>query len=185
MYTFSDSKIYIFGRSTKRKQRIIARDFNDRNPLLTHVAIGVHQQQVMKIFNITNILPSDEASALQIESVYDFIDLEDIQYFGIWELALNEIEINKIKLALSEFTAKKIIFNDDFQLNNGNHLYCSEFVYLILKKVEPLNIDDSMIVRKKLNSFYSRALKRDYLEYIPVDFFIDIKGLKLALQMNW
>ena len=47
-----------------------------------------------------------------------------------------------------------------------------------------LNIDNSMIVKKKLNPFYSRALKRGYLEYIPVDFFINIKGVKLIFQKS-
>lgn len=48
MSNFSNSKIYIFGRSTKRKQRIIARDFNVNNPLLTHIAIGLYQQQELR-----------------------------------------------------------------------------------------------------------------------------------------
>lgn len=185
MISYSESSIYILGRSTTRKRRIIARDFNVNNPLLTHIAIGLYQQQELRIYNITNIISNPEDSALRIETVYDFINLEDIEYFGIWEIPLNKVEINKIKSALSKLITKKIVFNDDFKFNNGDHLYCSEFVYLMIKEIESLNLDNSMIVKKKLNSFYSRALKRDYLEYIPVDFFINIKGIKLIFQKSW
>jgi len=97
MSNFSNSKIYIFGRSTKRKQRIIARDFNVNNPLLTHIAIGLYQQQELRIYNITNIISNPEDSALRIETIHEFIDLKDIEYFGIWEIPLNNVEINKIK----------------------------------------------------------------------------------------
>lgn len=185
MISYSESSIYILGRSTTRKRRIIAGDFNIKDSLLTHIAIGLYQQQDLKIYNITNIISNPEDSALRIETVCDFIDLEDIEYFGIWEIPLNKDEISEIKSALSKLIAKKIVFNDDFKFNNENHLYCSEFVYLLIKEIKSLNIDDSLIVKKKLNSFYSRALKRDYLEYIPVDFFKNIKGIKLIFQKSW
>lgn len=185
MVSYSESSIYIFGRSTTRKRRIIARDFNIQNPLLTHIGIGLYQQQKLRIYNITNSISTSKDSALIIETFHDFINFKDIEYFGIWELTLSEIEISKIKLTLSELITKTIVFNDDFLFNNENHLYCSEFVYLMIKEIESLNIDNSMIVKKKLNSFYSRALKREYLEYIPVDFFINIKGIKLIFQKKW
>lgn len=185
MVSYSESSIYILGRSTTSKRRIIARDFNIQNPLLTHIGIGLYQHQRLRIYNITNLISNPEDSALRIETIHDFVDLKDIEYFGIWELTLSEIEITKIKLTLSELITKTIIFNDDFKFNNRNHLYCSEFVYLIIKEIESLNIGNSMIVKKKLNSFYSRALKREYLEYIPVDFFINIRGIKLIFQKSW
>lgn len=177
---FSNSSIYIVGRSTEHKLNIIARDFNLKNPSLTHIGIGLLQDSSFKIYNISNYLLNDKGSALIVENIRNFVDLDDIQYYSIWERKTTIEKIEILKEELKYYLKKKIIFDEEFKLDNDS-LYCSEFVYLLLKKIFP-NDFNSVPASKKLNLFYSRALKREYLEYIPVDFFQTKKDFKLIFS---
>lgn len=73
-------------------------------------------------------------------------------------------------MVLRTYEEIDVTFDYNFTLKKDSQLYCSEFVYHVLNDVddlrfsfEPKNI--------KLNQFYASVLKREYFEYIPVDFF--------------
>lgn len=178
----TENNIYIVGRSTKYKQNIIAKDFNIKDSLLTHIGLGLLEDGVLKIYNISNYLLNDFGSSLIVEDLESFINVNSLTYYSIWEKESIAKDIDRLKKTLNSYIDTIISFDGDFMLGNEN-LYCSEFVYLVLKQIDALNIKLTPRI-KKLTPFYSRALRRDYLEYIPVDFFQEYDDFKLLYSKN-
>lgn len=178
----TENNIYIVGRSTKYKQNIIAKDFNIKDSLLTHIGLGLLEDEVLKIYNVSNYLLNDFGSSLIVEDLESFIDVNSLTYYSIWEKESTAKDIVRLKKTLNSYIDTIITFDDDFMLKNKG-LYCSEFVYLVLKQIDELNIELTPKI-KKLTPFYSRALRRDYLEYIPVDFFQEYDDFKLLYSKN-
>lgn len=178
----TENNIYIVGRSTKYKQNIIAKDFNIKDSLLTHIGLGLLEDEVLKIYNVSNYLLNDFDSSLIVEDLESFINVSSLTYYSIWEKESTAKNIARLKKILNSYINTVITFDDDFILENKG-LYCSEFVYLVLKQIDALNIKLTPRI-KKLTPFYSRALRRDYLEYIPVDFFQEFDDFKLLYSKN-
>lgn len=91
------------------------------------------------------------------------------------------MKIKELKDVLKQYEKKIISFDKDFSLDNAaTNLYCSEFVFLILKEVE--SSYNFKPIKKELTPFYKKFLKRSTLEYIPVDFFTEHNGFKIVEQ---
>lgn len=178
----TENNIYIVGRSTKYKQNIIAKDFNIKDSLLTHIGLGLLEDEVLKIYNVSNYLLNDFDSSFIVEDLESFINVSSLTYYSIWEKESTAKNIARLKKILNSYINTVITFDDDFILENKG-LYCSEFVYLVLKQIDVLNVKLTPRT-KKLTPFYSRALRRDYLEYIPVDFFQEYDDFKLLYSKN-
>ena len=86
----TENNIYIVGRSTKYKQNIIAKDFNIKDSLLTHIGLGLLEDGVLKIYNISNYLLNDFGSSLMVEDLESFINVNSLTYivFGRKNLLL-------------------------------------------------------------------------------------------------
>jgi hypothetical protein len=179
---FSEENVYIVGRSTKRKKDIIAKEFNIINKTLTHIGVGIFENNMLRIYSISNYNLVKDVSALVIESIDEFINVDDISYYSIWEKKCSKTDIANLKINVQRYQTKNIIFDYDFKMDNGK-LYCSEFVYLLLKETNISNLE-FFPTKKKLNRFYSKALKRNILEYIPTDFFLESKEFKLVYTFN-
>lgn len=78
--------------------------------------------------------------------------------------------MNKFKSSIVEYLKRRIDFDYSFKMNNDDELYCSEFASQVLAKTNAEKFY-CLPETKKLNLFYSRALHRETLVYIPVDFF--------------
>lgn len=179
---FDENSIYIIGRSTKSKQDIIAKDFNLKDTLTTHVGIGIVENQKLIIYNITNDIADSERSAFVKENINEFLKVKDLLSFSIWSCKSDTDEIKKAKDILSQYKEKIIEFDYDFLINNEK-LYCSEFVCEVLKKTNAAKFQFDA-VQKKLNPFYSQALKREILTYIPVDFFLSDTKFNLLYKFD-
>ena len=166
---FNTSKLYLVTRSTENKQNIIAKDFNIKDSLSTHIGIGYFENQKFKIYNVSNIEVNTNDSSLIIDSYESFINLKDFKYCSIWSCVLEVDKMNKFKQILKTFENKKLTFDHEFDLKNSSY-YCSEFVYNVLKLLdeEKFNFTPKTIV---LTDFYKNVLKREKLKFIPVDFF--------------
>ena len=162
--------IYLVCRSTKSKLNIVARDFNVKDSLITHIGIAYLENNELKVYNVSNFKTNKSGSSLVSEKLESFLDIKDIVYFSIWRIQSNEEELNRLKSILSEFEKRTIHFDNSFELKDDNYYYCSEFVYLILKKLDSSKYNFSPITIT-LNSFYSKALRTEKFIYIPVDFF--------------
>lgn len=174
-----DDCIYIFTRSTKSKRAFIAEDFNIRDTLSTHVGIGFVENKKYAIYNVDNVKKNEHQSSLIKEDYNSFVRLDDIYYSSIWKYKVTKSNIRRLIEILKSFEKEKITFDKEFKLTNSNsNLYCSEFVFLILTQLNL--IPNYKPTKKELSSFYSNLLKRNTLEYIPVDFFLELHYFKLV-----
>lgn len=175
-----DNEIFIVCRSTKNKQNIIAKDFNLKDSLTTHIGLGIKTTESMLIYNVSNVKKSNNGSALLIEDLDGFLNVDDIKAYSIWSIKIDDkTKIEKLKDLIKKHLKSKIVFDYEFSLNNEeNKLYCSEFVYNMLTLSGIIERTNPSV--KVLNQLYSKALKKNELEYIPVDFFQIIEGFQLV-----
>lgn len=67
----SNKSIYIVYRATKNKQNTIAKNFNIKDSLMTHVGLGLVNAGKLEIYNVSNVKKSNNESALLKESLED------------------------------------------------------------------------------------------------------------------
>lgn len=173
---------YVVCRSTKTKKHIIAKDFNVRDTLITHVGIGFIDNEGLSIFHVSNDKKNLRNSSLIKENLKQFLSDKQVSYYSIWQYKLDAKLVEEIKKSVNKIHANNVEFDYSFDLDN-NKLYCSEFVYKVLRDFGKQKFKLSTKV-KSLNSFYSMALKRDRLKYIPVDFFIKDSNFKKVYEKH-
>ncbi len=173
--------IYIFTRSTTGKKGFIAEDFNIRDSISTHIGVGFIKKGKFIIYNVDNVKKSKHQSSLIREDYSSFINLNDIYHSSIWQYKVTTSKMNELHDVLKSFENNIISFDKEFKLNNSeSNLYCSEFVFLVLEK---LDIAKTFIpVKKDLSGFYQNILKQTTLEYIPVDFFLELNCFELLKE---
>jgi uncharacterized protein YaaR (DUF327 family) len=149
---------------------MIAEDFNLKDSLITHIGLGYVEKDSLVVFNVSNDKKNSNHSSLLRESLNSFINQDGITYYSVWEYKTNASAMDKFKSVIAEYLKRRIDFDYSFKMNKDNELYCSEFVSEVLSKTDAKKFH-CLPTTKKLNPFYSRALHRETLEYIPVDFF--------------
>jgi len=176
--SFEDGELYIVTRSTNAKRFFIAKDFNLSDSLSTHVGIGIAEKGELKIYHVE----PDSApgkSALSKVSLKDFTAVSGLASYSIWK-DITSGNGALLKDTLKHWEDKKIAFDFEFNLANEN-LYCSEFVWMMLKTLQNPSYE-FVPIEKELNDFYKKTLGSDNLVYIPVDFFIELKMFKKIYQ---
>lgn len=169
MDKLNDKNIYIFCRGTRSKPGIIANKYNTQDKNISHIGIGYVENKTVYIFNVNDIT-SRSQSALFVDSIHSFVAAPDAFYLAIWEHSGTEKELMNLKRICKEYRQRKIVFDYKFNITDDDTLYCSEFVYLILKKVLPRTPFAPFKVSLD-NKLYETLLKRKELTYYPADFF--------------
>jgi hypothetical protein len=179
---FKKNAIYLIGKGSKSKSKLIAENFNIKDKNITHVGIGFVKKNELIIYHVID--GNKQKNALKINTLNEFIKTEDIYYLGIWEYKTNKNNMSILKKKCNLFKNRHITFDYFFTISNDNNLYCSEFCYNILKMVDKkeFNIKPT---KKILNEFYSNVLNRDSITYFPVDFFQKNKKFKLIFENNF
>ena len=112
-----------------------------------------------------------EDSALLVESFYEFKEIPDVFYVGVWRKKSSLNEVNSLKHILRFYENVKIKFDNNFAISDDNEFYCSEFVVKILnelfeKKIIPRTIG--------LSKMLSSLTNKNEFTYYPVDFFLKV-----------
>lgn len=175
-----EDNIYLVCRGTTNKQNFIAENFNISNREITHIGIGLYEKDSLNIYNIS-IDKKINNSSLIIETLKDFISINDIFHIEIWEINANKENKIKLKSILNRYIEKEIGFDHNFDLNDNENLYCSEFVAKILNE---LNIFKYHSVKKKSNRILKKLTEKEEFEYFPVDFFIQNSNLTQVYRNN-
>jgi hypothetical protein len=149
---------------------IIADEFNIADTNSTHVGIGYNEKGKSLIINVTNDA-SRKNNALVIEPLNKFIESDEVVSCSIYRLKVSNAEYRKFKAIIKKIQPKKIVFDFQFNLFNEDTLYCSELCYQILSQIDSGIIRTPFIRRKITNPFIKTAINREYLDYIPVDFY--------------
>jgi hypothetical protein len=167
--TKEQKELLLFTRSTKHKIEFIAKDFNLKDTLSTHIGIGFKKNEdEFVVYHVNTV--SDSVSFLKTESYKKFTSLDDIIHSSIIKFNISENEREFFFNVISEYKNSIISFDNNFDLNNGdNNLYCSEFVNAVLNRsLNNFYCKPSVI---ELNSFYKNIFKKDSFKYYPVDFY--------------
>lgn len=162
------NSIYLVCRGTQQKMGFIAEKFNLKDKNITHVGIGIVENDSLIIYNVNNIESGN--SALQIENPKTFTAPPDVFYFSLWEYRSTSKAIKKLKKILKRYTLKPIVFDMNFNEKDNENLYCSEFCAKVLLELYPTSFSFPL-TEKKLDQAYSGLLERKILRYYPVDFF--------------
>ena len=170
-----ENVIYIVARSTQSKEGIVASSFNINNKTISHIGIGYVENNKLMIYNVSNYKSDNRGSFLQKETLVDFINEKGIKYYSVWKHKPDKKTFDEFRMLVNKKNNTVIKFDKDFNLDT-NDLYCSEFVFNLLKD---LKLTSFKPVKKELGIAYSVALGRKILEYIPVDFFLS--GNKFSL----
>ncbi len=173
---------YLVCRSTKTKKHIIAKDFNVTDTLVTHVGIGFISNEGLSIFHVSNDKKNSRNSSLIKENLKQFLSDKQVSYYSIWQYKLDANLVKELKKNVNKTHTNNVEFDYSFDLDN-NKLYCSEFVYKVLRDFGKQKFKFSTKV-KSLNPFYTMALKRSKLKYIPVDFFIKDSNFKKVYEKH-
>lgn len=175
---FKNENLYIFARGTRSKSSFISKGFNLIDSNITHIGIGLYERPSQKypiVYNVSNV---NKKSVLLRQSITEFFNEPDIFYGSIWVLKTDKATIRKISENILTYQNKVIRFDYDFSLSNADTLiYCSEFVWKVINKMDK-NLFYKPLIRRLDQELLIRFLKKTMLEYIPVDFFLEIKGVK-------
>lgn len=183
--SFKKNEIYIVARSTIFKTKIIAEDFNLIDKKITHIGLGILENDSLTVYHISSEMNNDESSSLVSEGFNSFAYCNDVTYVSIWSSKLGKRSLSSLKRYISTLKQSFINFDNSFSLslsNDDRSLYCSEFVYKALLETGKKKFLFKP-VSKKLNDIYQKFLQRDTLEYIPVDFFQTL-GFKKVYEKN-
>ena len=168
MLRLNDTTIYFFCRGTTSKSGLAVQKFNLADAKITHVGIGFFDGEKLQIYNASDE-KKYENTALVVDSLQSFIT-KNTNYFSIWKCNNDLDEFQNAKTFLEAFTTRKITFDNEFLLENGNTYYCSEFCAEIIQIVNPIKYHFPP-TETQLDEFSSKYLGRKTLKYFPVDFF--------------
>lgn len=179
-------KIYLIFRGTNSKQGNTAKKFNLNDSLVSHVGISYHNGADWRVFHVLNI-KNDSYSDLNVESLDTFFNLKNNNtYYGsIWQVNnLNYIEIQQIKNQIENLLKLQIKFDESFSSTKETELYCSEFIFSLFNS---LNTDKFLFEmhKVKLETLHSYLLKKDSLEYYPVDIFLKNENIKKVKEWHF
>lgn len=178
---WNQNAIYLVTRGSLSKGALIANQFNISDKCATHVGIGILENGSLRIFHVTNE-ENDSPSALARETLESFANLPDAEYLGIWEYQATTTVLQQLRNLLYAYFAKHITFDFNFNADDDESMYCSEFCAKILKTLHP-NLDYPL-VDAQLDAVYRVALDRETLHYWPVDFF-EYDGKFVKVYETW
>lgn len=164
-------KAYIIYRGTDTKQGFYAKDFNVKDTLATHVGLLFRQREEWVTYHVYDTKNPD--TDLKIESLNDFLDVDDghVYYLSILEIrGIYAEKLEKLISILDQYKNFKIQFDRSFMSDEPTKLYCSEFVVEVLSGVDSLQYRVQQH-KKELLGVYKLYFQQDSLEYYPVDAF--------------
>jgi hypothetical protein len=164
----NEDNVYLICRGTKNKQNLIAENFNMAHKEITHIGLGLIENNSLNIYNIS-VDKKVNNSSLVVETWEDFKNLPDIFYIGAWAIPSHKNDIAKLKSILRKYTEMEIAFDYDFNLEDNNNFYCSEFVAKVLNELDRFIFTT---FKKEAISILKRIINKDEFEYFPVDFFL-------------
>ncbi|MCF6350256.1 MAG: hypothetical protein L3J23_04385 [Flavobacteriaceae bacterium] len=182
----NEDQVYLVFRGTKSKEGFFAKDFNIRDTLSSHIGILINDKTKWEIYHIIDFKDKNR-SDFRKQSLKDFFDSkkEDINYVSFWEIDnIDSNEFQQIKKELNYYLAKFIKFDKLFTLEDSTKMYCSEFIFKVLHKVDSINFN-FQTHKKKLNGVYATYFRKDTLEYYPVDVFQNNKNIRKIKEWNF
>lgn len=176
------NRIFLVFRETNSKNGFLAKEYNMTSSSVTHIGLGFFDDNKFKIINIDNINQKDRENDILISSLDDFFNLKNYEVISgeIWEYHkdLKSEQIKRIARDIdSLYTKSNIRFDTKIDYNESEKMYCSE---LVSKLLDNFLEDDYKVElqKKKLAPVHRFYLRKDTIEYIPVDYFCTLTTFK-------
>jgi hypothetical protein len=175
---------YIFVRGTRRKAAMIGDSFNIRLPQATHVGIGISGNNGVYIYHVADVEQDINGSALRRENLLQFFGEPDVFYGSVWRISLTSAQLALLEQHCHAFLKKKIWFDAQFNLQENDSLYCSEFCAKLLNDLAEPSLLTKPVVKTISNPFIAAYLGRTEFLYHPVDFFITMKAVRFWAEVE-
>ena len=174
----SDYNIYILCRNSQSKEGNLVLKYNLFAEDISHIGIAFDNNPNSIVYNISYDKKNHSGSSLIKEKIVDFWSSHQSKDNKIWALSVTKKELRKAKKYIHKLEKETISF--DFSSKTDLGLYCSEFVYNVLKNS---NYDRFQVkpVCKELKGYERIIAKENYLCYYSADFFLvytDIKEIQ-------
>ncbi len=174
---------YVILRGSDTKLGGFAKQYNNSNIPATHIGLLISTNDSLTVYHV-NTEKNSKQSHLIVESLKDFSfsEEESYLYLSLWKIkGFTTSEILKMKNQIRKFDSLHIMFDYKFNFEDDKKMYCSEFVYKTLTSIDSLKffIPKS---RKKVFESHRFFLKKDSLEFYPVDYFIPLQDIELIAE---
>ena len=167
--------IFLIERGTTGKAGNISKTFNLHNPYASHLGIGLMKNDTLTIYHV-DIYKSKRKDNLYVQSINDFVNVQDINYLSVWKLEnVNDQKFRQIKNTLLQSENETFNFDFNFEKDNKQY-YCSEYVVKILEE-NAIHIFKPH--SKKIEGVAKQFLGKNVISYYPVDSFEKHKSEKI------
>lgn len=172
--SFENDKIYLFLKKTDTKYNKIISNYNVNNTNFSHVGIGFIEKNSIVIYEVIN--KEKGKNCLSKTNINSFYNIDEMIYSGTILCIKNTTQdhILKIKEIIKDYSF--INYDSTFEIKNDNYFYCSEFVVDVLNRAKVMRFKK---YKKELIDFHAHVLKRDTLEYYPVDMFYKNENIEI------
>ncbi|SRR5690554_108362 len=178
----SSDYIYILSRNSQSKEGNLVLKYNLFSENISHIGIAFDNNPDSFVYHVSYDKKNHLGSSLLKEKFTDFWSSPQSEDNRIWALPISKKELKNAKKYIYNLEKETIKFDFDPKTDLG--LYCSEFVYNVLKNSNSRRFQTNSVC-KELKGYQKIIAGENYLCYYPADFFLvykDIKELKNCLK---
>lgn len=165
---------YLVFRDSETKEGFFVKNFNLSNKNLTHVGFLLFTKHKWLVFHA---IDKKVGNCVVVDKFDDFVLNENNQTLKIQVLKIETISKEMLLNKIDSVQKLNLQFDFYFGKNAKNKTYCSKFVCHLLNEIDSKKYNFKL-QKKKLNNLEAAYLKKDFLEYYPVDIFFRNKFLK-------
>jgi len=167
---------YLVFRDSETKEGFFVKNFNVSNKNLTHVGFLLFRNNKWCVFHA---IDKKVGNSIVVDNWNDFAHNENKETLKIQVLKIDGDSFDKDKLLNKIDSVQKCNLQFDFNFDKDvkDKTYCSKFVCHMLNEIDPDKYNFKL-QKKKLNNLEAAYLKKEFLEYYPVDIFFSNKFLK-------
>lgn len=172
---------YLVFRDSETKEGFLVKNFNLSSKNLTHVGFLLFTNNKWNVFHA---IDKKEGNCIVVDKFDDFAQNEDNKTLKIHVLEIDSVSKEKLLDKIDSVQKRNLQFDFHFQKEAKNKTYCSKFVCTLLNEIDS-KMYNFKLQNKKLNNLEAAYLKKEFLEYYPVDIFFRNKHLKMvSLEKN-
>ncbi len=168
-FRLDSSKTYLIFRNSETKEGFFIKNFNQSNTEVTHVGILIYHDKSWRIYHALDV---KKGNCIKISSIEEFCK-ETKQKDPVRVLEVVGFSKKPLLIAKMDSVKKQnLSFDFTFSKDCASATYCSKFVCDVLQLAsEGYYVFQKK--KKKLNNIEAAYLKKDTLEYYPVDLFFN------------
>ncbi len=168
--------LYLCTRATELKEGRLVMRYNTSKEEMSHIGIAFSLSGERVIYNMYYDKKQEYSNDLMKESTSQFFTSDQAQNNKIWAIPVSEEEYKNAFDYLNTVNKKTVQFDFKIDTTNDTEMYCSELVYnvLVAANAKRFALKTS---NRKLKKLESLIMRKDEVNYYPVDFFLSYEGL--------